>query len=111
GTVATVISFIASPHLASFYNDSSLTVMFRVCSFVFILNGISLVQQAELHKELRFKEISLINMSVNICQSLITVGLALSGFRYWSLIFGIMFGHLAKATAMILIKGLYLNPR
>ena len=104
GIIATLFTFLVAPHIAYFYEDPSLTLMFHVCSILFLIDNAMLVSKAELERELRFKELSLINMFANISQGMLILALALYGYGYWSLIIGIVYGHSIKTLLILYVQ-------
>lgn len=106
GISASLIAFFCAPYIATFYQDESLILMFQICAWIFLIDNLSLVASAELHRAMRFKQLSLITMGVNITQSILTLLLAIYGFGYWALIVGILYNHVAKTVCILSLQGL-----
>ena len=101
GGCVSILAFLLSPALADFYNDESLVAMFRVCSCIFFLRALHLVQEADLKRELMFKILSLINFWVSLLQGVFTLALAYLGYGFWSLVLGVVLRYLAQTLAII----------
>lgn len=81
-----VVLFLAAPAIARLYDMPSLCEVLRVYGLILILVALSVVQNAILRKELRFKELSIRNIIASFCGLLVGVLLAFCGFGVWSLV-------------------------
>lgn len=81
-----VIIFFASPAIARFYEMPSLCEVMRVYGLVLILVALSVVQNAILRKELKFKILSIRNLVASFCGLVVGVVMAYLGFGVWSLV-------------------------
>lgn len=81
-----VVLFFLAPVIARFYDMPSLCEVLRVYGLVLILVALSVVQNASLRKELRFKALSLRNLSASFVALVVGVVMAYLGFGVWSLV-------------------------
>ena len=81
-----VVLFFSAPAIARFYNMPSLCEVLRVYGLVLILVALSVVQNAILRKELRFKALSIRNLSASFIALVVGVVMAYLGFGAWSLV-------------------------
>ena len=81
-----VVLFFSAPAIARFYNMPSLCEVLRVYGLVLILVALSVVQNAILRKELRFKALSIRNLSASFVALVVGVVMAYLGFGAWSLV-------------------------
>lgn len=81
-----VVLFLTAPAIARLYDMPSLCEVLRVYGIILILVALSVVQNAILRKELRFKELSIRNIIASFCGLLVGVLLAFWGFGVWSLV-------------------------
>lgn len=88
------ILWFSAPYISSFFNRIELVTVVRIMSFVVILNAMNVVQVAMIRKQLNFKKITLINLISSLAGGLLGIGLAFSGFGYWSLVGQQLFGKL-----------------
>jgi PST family polysaccharide transporter len=82
------VSFAVARPLAHFFASPALESVVLVVSIVYIANGLQVVPRALLQRELRFKALAGIEMTRALAQMVITLVLAVLGFKYWSLVLG-----------------------
>lgn len=78
--------FVASPYIASFFNDEKLTSSVRVlclCLFPYALNS---VQRAYISRKMLFKRLFVSNLWATIASGFVGLTLAKNDFGHWSLI-------------------------
>lgn len=78
--------FLASPLIASFYNDIRLTAILRVLSIGFIISSFSLVQKSLLEKQLKIARLSKIEITTILFSSIAGIIAAFLGANVWSLV-------------------------
>ncbi len=78
--------FFAAPYIASFYGLPLLCKILRVQGLVLIVNAIRIVQTNQLRKQLRFKKIATVDVSVAAFSLAVTIFLAWKGFGVWALV-------------------------
>lgn len=86
GAVLAVLCFGLSGVLSRFYNQPLIKPMFEVLSMVFILNALSLVPFAGLYRSMRFKTITVINISSAAISGIAGIWMAYNGYGVWSLV-------------------------
>ena len=92
-----VIIFISSPAIARFYDMPSLCAVLRVYGLVLILVGLSVVQSSILRKELKFKLLSIRNLTASFCGLVVGIVMAFMGFGVWSLVMSALVNQLMNA--------------
>lgn len=105
GALLCVVGVIASPIVADIYDEPRLVQLMSVMSLVFLIGGLSVQHDALLRREMRFKTISIIDISSMAAGIFVGISLALMGFSYWSLIFSAV----ATITAKTVLR--WLNSR
>lgn len=93
-----VVLFFASPAIARFYSMPSLCEVMRVYGLVLILVALSVVQNAILRKELRFKILSIRNLIASFCGLVVGIVMAYLGFGAWSLVVSALVNQLMSAV-------------
>jgi len=78
----------ASPLIAGFYKQPELKTVTAVLSISFFISGLMIQHQALLRRHLKFGALAITQIASQIFTLVVTVILALSGFRYWSLVGG-----------------------
>ena len=86
GILAMLIIILAAPLIARFYGQNSLTTIISVMSVSFLFTSLSKVQNSLLLKELRFKKMTLLELTSIISASLLGISLAFLGYGVWSLV-------------------------
>lgn len=80
-----VVLWFASPFIADFNHDPSLTPLARFLFLSFVINSLGLVQRAYLVGHLKVKQNSIIGLVALIISNTTGLILALLGFAYWGL--------------------------
>lgn len=78
----------ASPLVAAFFHEPPVRWIVVVLSFNFVISSFRVIPRSLLTRELRFRELAWIDGAGAVVTSLLTLVLALAGFRYWSLVAG-----------------------
>lgn len=91
--------FVISPYFALLFEQPELENIIRVLGMNFLITALSSVPIAMLRRELKLKEISLVELCAAVTGSLTTLGLAYSGYGVWALVFG----NVAKAVTSTVI--------
>ncbi len=78
--------FMASPLIASFYNDPSLTPMMRVLGLTLIIAGIKNIQQAYVSRKLLFKKFFYSTLGGTIVAAIVGIWMAYRGFGAWAIV-------------------------
>lgn len=97
--------FLSSGLIADFYSAPELKGITRLLSVSVLLFTLNVVPGALNKKELRFRQVGVISVTVHIISGILAVVLALLGFSYYALIFR------SLITGLLLFAGsYYLNP-
>jgi teichuronic acid exporter len=81
------VFFISASSIADFYEETDLIDIVQLLSFSVFFNIVKIVPNSLLLKDLQFKKIGIINVSVQTLTGLITIALAYQGFSYFALVF------------------------
>lgn len=81
-----LVLFLSAPAIARFYNLPILCSVLRVQGIVLIINAARIVQANQLRKQLKFKKIASIDLSVSVLSLAVTIYLAWKGFGVWALV-------------------------
>lgn len=79
---------VASPLVAKFYGRPELTTVTAVLSISFIIRGLMIQHQALLRRHMKFATLAVIQITSQIITLVVTIVLALFGWRYWALVGG-----------------------
>ncbi len=80
--------YFLAPLIASFFHSPESLNVVRVMSLTFVLSTFYDLPYTLFRRELNFKVITLVETTKEVCMSLITVTLAIYGFKYWSIVWG-----------------------
>jgi O-antigen/teichoic acid export membrane protein len=92
GVVSFGLAWIAAPYIAQFFHAPEITDMFRILAVFLPINGLGLVPDSLLQRNLRFQTRLIPDLSRNITKGLTSIILAVMGFGAWSLIWGQIVG-------------------
>lgn len=106
GLGLTVFFALASPLVAMIYGDSRLTAVTAAIGVSFLLGSFGTQPGAKLTKEMRFSILALGKIAGALTNLVVAVVLALSGFSYWSLIWGTLSGVLVTTLINIVFAKL-----
>lgn len=85
GVLLAVFMVLASPFIARFFGEPSLTGIAILLSIQFIMSALSTQHYALMRRAMQFRRLAMIDISSNIVGSLVSVGMALTGWGYWAL--------------------------
>mgnify|MGYP000196009624 CR=1 FL=1 len=78
--------YIASPYIASFYNDDELVAVIRVMSLVLVIAGVKNIQQAYVSKTMQFKRFFFATIGGTIVAAVVGIWMAYAGYGVWALV-------------------------
>jgi PST family polysaccharide transporter len=99
GAVLCLIGILISPLVAGLYDEPRLTMVMAVMSIIFLIGGLSVQHDALLRRQMRFRAISVIDITSMVAGIIAGITAALSGLEYWSLVISTI-TTLATKTAM-----------
>lgn len=100
GIIVFVASFLAAPLSTLFFDNGAVVDVIRVLSLNYIVNGLWFIPRVLLTRELNYGKLSAIQLVSALVTSASSLALALTGFGYWSIVAGSMFGNVATAVSM-----------
>lgn len=78
--------FIASPFIAKFYKDISLTPIIRVISLTIVMSGVKGIQQSYVSRNMLFKKFFFATLGGTLFSAVLGIGMAYAGFGVWSVV-------------------------
>lgn len=99
-----LLLFISSPYIASFFRREELTSLLRVTGIVLILNGLTLVQQTILTKNIDFKSKTKASAVSSILSGIVGIVMAYCGLGVWSLVAQIVLRQLLYSLSIWIIN-------
>jgi O-antigen/teichoic acid export membrane protein len=86
GLVLGLLLMSIAPLIVAFYHQPHLLWVTIVLATAFIFNGAGVQHTALLERQMRFTVLAAIDMISLVCGTLIGIGMALAGLRYWALV-------------------------
>ena len=86
GLLAGAIACASAPLMAHFFRTPQLLAVVPVFSISFLVSGFRVVPQTLLLRDLRFRRVSIIEVTQTFTQATVAVLLAWLNFRYWALV-------------------------
>jgi O-antigen/teichoic acid export membrane protein len=102
--------FLASPLVALFFGEPQLIPIVRLLAVQFLFIGLSIVPQSLLERDMRFKERSIVDFVSNLVGGFITLGLAVTGYGVWALVWGSIILFLTKTIGLHLFSPFLQRP-
>ena len=96
-----ILLLLASEPIAHFFNSTESIDVIRVMSVVFILTALHDLPYVLLRRELEFKLITIVDMAREILMTAITLGLAVYGYKYWSIVYGYIISMVLASAYLI----------
>lgn len=100
-----LLGVIAAPIVSGIYDEPRLVAVMVVMSTTFIIGGLSVQHDALLRRQMRFKSISLIDVSSMAVGLVVSLFAAIKGAGYWALVISPMAAGLSKTVMRWLVCG------
>jgi len=88
----TLITFLVSPIVASFFREVELIPILRWLGLSFTLNALGSVHKARLQREMQFGRKLIPEVGNNVVKGIVSLALATAGYGAWSLVYGQLSG-------------------
>ncbi len=86
------VSILVSGFIATFFGEPAVRWIVIALGSTFVLSALRVLPKSLLARELRFKRASALNGIEGLVAPAVTLGLAILGYRYWSIVFGSIAG-------------------
>ena len=101
GLVIFIIIFFSSTLVANFYNEQGLTKLIKIVGLTFFIQPFGNQFMVLWQKELKFKELSIINIISKIISFIVTIWLVLDGFGVYSIAYGLLIGTIFQTAIFV----------
>ena len=81
-----IFCIILAPNARFFFDHPDIVTVIRVLAIIFFISSFSFLPEVILTRGLEYKKLSMANIFSATARSIISIGLVLSGFKYWSLV-------------------------
>jgi PST family polysaccharide transporter len=99
GLLAWAALMLAAPHIGAFYGDERVVGAVRVASTIFLVNFFGAVEYAVLQRDMKFKEMALVEWTQPAVFLPVSVGLAWAGWGFWALLLGQVVSNAASTAS------------
>lgn len=99
------ILWVSAPMIASFFEKEPLILLIRVLSLSIIFSAFSTLPFALMNKDVDFRGIFIVKLPSLICSSVVGVGMALTGYGVWALVFQLL------TLSFIQALGVWIRPK
>jgi O-antigen/teichoic acid export membrane protein len=106
GVASLLASCAVAPSLGRFFHAPQLPLVVAAMSTTFVIAAFKTVPLALLQRDLRFKALALIDLTQAVILAVSMIGLAVAGFRYWTLVCGAVLGALVSTGAVVRLRPL-----
>jgi teichuronic acid exporter len=111
GATFALLLILAAPLIGVFMKDMRVVPLARTVSIQFLTISFSVIPQARLSMDFRFKELAVVNIAASLISALTTLFVALNGGGAWSLISGIVMLAIARAVLLNVFQPSLMLPR
>lgn len=106
GLTGLILSAALAIPLGRFFRAPELPLVIVVMSTSFLIGSFKTVPMALLQRDLRFRALALIDLAQVLIMTIGMIGLALLGFRYWTLVAGGLLSALVSTGAVLRLRRL-----
>lgn len=86
GVIIFIVLYTSAPYIARFYRLPILSSVLRVISITTVFMGVVSTQVARLQKQLKFKQLAIVDISTYLLSAAISISMAFLGYGIWSLV-------------------------
>ena len=103
GVLIYFLFYLIAPWFAVYFENPMYVPLLRVAAVSFLWRPFLSIQNAMLQRQMRFKHISIVRLTVPVFTGIISIGMALSGYGVWSLILGGMVGSVLQILILFFV--------
>lgn len=101
GALGVLVGIIAAIPMGAFFKSAALPAVVVALSMAFIVDAFRVVPTSLLARDLRFRELAIMESVRATLTAVVTLALAFGGFAYWSLVIGSLVGSAAATLAVL----------
>lgn len=103
GATLTLICLAIAPLAALFFREAAVQSLLVLLSFTFLISSLSSVHTTMLYRDLRMKQLAVIEISSRFLRVLVMLVAAFMGMGFWSLGIGILVERILKTGGLLLV--------
>lgn len=108
--VMMILLCTGAPLISNFFGDARLIRIYQVLSLVFMISSVYIVPQSLLMRRMNFRSKAAIDLIAALVGSATTLVTALTGFKVWSLVWGLLANQVALAVGYNMLSGRLFCP-
>jgi O-antigen/teichoic acid export membrane protein len=101
GLATWTLLMISAPWIGSYYGDDRVTAAVRAAATTYLVNFVGVVEFAILQRDMKFKEMALVEWTYSAVVMPISIGMAWAGWGYWSLIWSQVIASIATTASKV----------
>ena len=101
GLFAWAALMLGAPAIGEYYNDPRVTGAVRLAATIFLVNFFGAVEYAVLQRDMKFRQIAMVEWTTPVVFFPVSVGMAWAGYGYWSLVLGQVLANSASTFAKV----------
>jgi O-antigen/teichoic acid export membrane protein len=95
----------AAPAIGAFYRSPETGAILPVAALTFLVIPFGAVPVALLHRDMKFREVAIVNWIAAVTFSILAPVLAWHGFSFWSLVYAQLAANIAQSAAKLYLSG------
>ncbi len=111
GMLACILLFCIAPLAARFYRSEELFIPLVFVGITFLFRGLGAAGEGKLKRELRFREIALVQLAIAISRGFIQLVFAYLGFGFWALVIGYFCAEVVRSLSWVKLSAIKLRFR
>jgi PST family polysaccharide transporter len=97
------VLWMSAPLIALFFDAEAVVPVLRATSSIFLINGLGMVAESQLAREMRFRALAQVNVvSYALGFAVIGIGMAVAGYGVWALVGATIAQSVVHTTAVML---------
>lgn len=90
GLIISVLLYLFSPLVGWIYKNPEITQVIGVLGLIFFISSFDAVPRALMNRQMNFRTITGVDITGTLTYGLVSISLAFSGFKVWSLVLGML---------------------
>lgn len=104
GLVLAVVGALAAPLVGKFFGEPAAGAALAALSVTFLFRALQVVPRGLLTRDLRFRDLALVEGAESILQAVIVLVLAMLGWGYWSLVLASIAAAIGSAAGLVAVR-------
>jgi O-antigen/teichoic acid export membrane protein len=100
GIVSYAVMFMSAPMIGRFFNSPDAGSLVRLAALTFLISPLGSVSGAMIARSLAFRKAAIVDWTDGLVGAVVTIGLALAGWSYWS----IPLGNVVAAVVRVVVQ-------